>query len=111
MSVGVTVSCFNLLAFLEQEMATMLDIAKRKNADYAGASADPFANFTRVEALGIATTEQGFLTRMTDKLCRINNILSSGETHVKDESAKDTLRDLANYSLLLVAYLEWKKTA
>jgi len=102
---------FQLIPFLEKEMAQMLAIARAKNADYAGADSDPFANFTRVELLGIATTEQGFLTRMTDKLCRINNILKSGKTHVKDESIKDTLRDLSNYSLLLVAYLEWKRLA
>jgi len=104
-------AAFQLIPFLEREMMLMLDIARRKNADYAGEGFDPFANFTRVEVLGIATTEQGFLTRMTDKLCRINNILKSGKTHVKDESVKDTLRDLANYSMLLVAYLEWKRLA
>ncbi len=101
---------FDLLQFLENETKAMLEIARRKNADYAGSSkVDPFANFRRVEDLGIATTEQGMLTRMTDKLCRVATFTRQGELQVKDESVQDTLRDLANYSLLMLAYIEWKK--
>lgn len=99
-----------LLAFLESETQRMLKIARAKNQDYAGEGAkDPFANFTRVEALGICTPEVGFLTRMSDKLSRIASITASGKTAVKDESVKDTLRDLANYSLLMLAYLASKE--
>lgn len=99
-----------LLAFLEGETQRMLKIARAKNQDYAGEGAkDPFANFTRVEALGICTPEVGFLTRMSDKLSRIASITASGKTAVKDESVKDTLRDLANYSLLMLAYLASKE--
>lgn len=98
-----------LLSFLQAETERMLTIARAKNQDYAGDASDPFANFTRVKALGICTPEAGFLTRMTDKLSRIASITASGKTAVKDESVKDTLRDLANYSLLMLAYLESRK--
>jgi hypothetical protein len=87
----------------------MLSVAKAKNADYAGASADPFGNFSRVETLGICSTEVGFLTRMTDKLCRIASFVKQGNLQVKDESVQDTLLDLANYALLMSAYLDSKK--
>lgn len=98
-----------LLNFLQAETERMLKIARAKNQDYAGASADPFGNFARVETLGICKTEVGFLTRMTDKLCRISSFVAAGTLAVKDESVQDTLRDLANYSLLMLAYLESKK--
>lgn len=98
------------IEFFEGTTARMAEISKAKNADYTGSvEDDPFANFTRVEALGICSTEQGFLTRMTDKLSRIASFVKQGKLQVKDESVQDTLLDLANYSILMLAYLESKK--
>lgn len=87
----------------------MAEITKAKNADYTGNSGDPFANFTRVEAVGICSTEQGFLTRMMDKMARINSFVQNNNLQVKDESVEDTLLDLANYSLLMLGYIRSKK--
>lgn len=82
-------------------------LMERKNHDYTGrAGANPFANFTRTEALGICTTEQGFLVRMSDKLSRLAAFASSGDLKVKDESVRDTLVDVINYAVLLAGYLE-----
>lgn len=56
-----------LIVFFDETVARMRATLAAKNADYSGAiEGDAFANFTRVEALGIASTEQGMLTRMTD---------------------------------------------
>lgn len=88
---------------------SMHAITRAKNADYTGGGTDPFANFTRVEVLGICSTEQGFLTRMTDKLCRLSSFVQNGKLEVKDESVQDTLKDLANYCILMSGYLESKK--
>ncbi len=98
-----------LLAQLREYTGRMVATAEKKNADYAGASSAPFANFSHVEGLGIATTEQGFLTRMTDKLCRVATFAKKGVLQVSDESVEDTLLDLANYSLLMAAYVKAKK--
>lgn len=99
-----------LLVFHGQFTAKMNAICRAKNADYAGAGGDdPFANFRRVEALGICKTEQGFLVRMADKMSRLSSFVEAGVLQVKDESAEDTLLDLANYALLLAAYLQSKK--
>ena len=87
----------------------MISITKKKNADYTGNNKDPFANFTTVERIGICSTEQGFLTRMSDKLCRINSFAQKGELLVKDESVQDTLHDLANYCALMSGYIESQK--
>lgn len=85
----------------------MQQICRAKNSDYAGlkGGADAFANFRHVETLGIATTAQGFLTRMTDKLARLATFAQTGTLAVKDESATDTLQDLANYCVLMAAWL------
>lgn len=98
-----------LLAFLKSATERMLATAEKKNADYTGASDDPFHNFSRVEAIGIASTEQGFLTRMFDKFARVTTFIQKGALSVKDETVEDTLFDLANYCLLLAAYINSKR--
>ena len=87
-----------------------LDLSKRKNADYAGASgSQPFANFTRCEQMGVCTTEKGFLVRLTDKMSRLSTFSETGQFEVADESFRDTLIDVVNYVCLLGAYVEAKK--
>lgn len=86
----------------------MYEITKKKNADYTGDPSQPFKNFTMVETMGAATTEQGFFTRMTDKMMRIAGFLKNGEFKVKDEKIEDTVQDLANYCILLLCYLRSK---
>ena len=83
-----------------------------KNRDYAGSGGnEPFANFTRVESLGICSTEQGFMTRVTDKISRLSSFLDSGKMHVDDESFYDTIVDVINYMVLLSAYVNDKEPA
>jgi hypothetical protein len=81
------------------------ELMDMKNRDYAGNDGmEPFANFTRVEAMGICSTEQGFMVRLTDKMSRLSSIIESGKNHVKDESFEDTMVDVINYIVLLSAY-------
>ena len=80
-----------------------------KNRDYAGKDGiEPFANFTRVEAMGVCTTEQGFLCRLTDKMSRLSSFVHSGKMNVADESFNDTCVDVINYMVLLAAYIKDK---
>jgi hypothetical protein len=86
------------------------ELMDMKNRDYAGNDGkEPFANFTRVEAMGICSTEQGFMVRLTDKMSRLSSILASGKQHVKDESFEDTMVDVINYIVLLSAYRQEKR--
>lgn len=101
---------FDLVKFFEEKTAEMNATMKRKNHDYGG-DQDPFKNFTMVEALEICQPETGFLTRMTDKLSRITTFVNKGNLKVKNESVQDTLLDLANYALLMSAYLESQRKA
>lgn len=85
------------------------EITAAKNADYTGGSSNPFENFCSVERDSIASTEAGFLVRMRDKFSRIISFVNQGTLQVKDESVQDTLLDLANYCILMSAYIESKK--
>lgn len=87
-------------------------LMEKKNADYAGRSgAEPFANFTRVEAMGICSTERGMLVRITDKMSRLSSFLESGKLEVANESFEDTIVDVINYMILLHSYLKDKQNA
>lgn len=94
------------LAYHRAMCDRMIEITQAKNADYTGDSPSPFANFTTVERLGIATTLQGFLVRMTDKFMRVISFMQRGILEVKEESVEDALLDLANYSILLAAFIK-----
>lgn len=93
-----------LLESLEKTFAECLEIAKRKNADYAGDNQDPFKNFKNATVVGVSV-ERGILVRLMDKMSRISNLLYK-EAQVKDESIQDTLGDIINYVAILKAYIE-----
>ena len=97
------------LAFHRTSCDRMVEITKAKNADYTSGSDDPFFNFTRIEAVGIASTEVGFLTRMFDKFARITTFVKKGVLQVSDESVEDTLFDLANYCILLAGFIRSRR--
>lgn len=96
-----------LIAFAEDFFGASIELMKKKNADYANVKAhsDAFGNLRAVETFAIPA-EIGFLTRMTDKLSRIATFVHAGQLQVKDESVTDTLRDLANYSMLMAAWIK-----
>lgn len=88
-----------------------LNLMQKKNHDYAGnKGTEPFANFTRVEALGITTTEKAMLVRMLDKMSRLASFMEAGKFKVEDEKLKDTILDMINYSILLYAYIDEKNS-
>jgi hypothetical protein len=87
-----------------------LELMRKKNHDYSGKSGkEPFANFTRSEAMGITTTEKGILVRLLDKISRLSSFCDSGEFKVDDEKLEDTIIDAINYNILLYAYIMSKK--
>lgn len=86
------------------------ELMKRKNADYAGnGGKEPFANFTRVEAMGVCETKIGMMVRMIDKISRLSSFLENGKFSVEDEGLVDTIMDIINYCVLFYAYEESKK--
>jgi hypothetical protein len=87
------------------------DLMVLKNKDYAGnGGTEPFANFTRCEAMGVCTTEQGFLVRIVDKLSRMSSFIESGTMHVENESFHDSCVDIINYMVLLSSFVAEKES-
>jgi hypothetical protein len=80
------------------------DLMQRKSSDYAS-DADPFRNFRQAEALGICANELGILVRLSDKLSRLCQVVSSGKQAVLDETVNDTVLDAINYLVILSAYI------
>ena len=68
---------------------------KKKNQDYG----DSFANFGPV----------GVIVRMGDKINRLTSVTKNGVTLVNNESLRDTLIDLHNYSAMAVMLLDETK--
>ncbi|NHI48065.1 DUF1599 domain-containing protein [Clostridium botulinum] len=65
------------------------EIYKHKNHDYGDSFGETY------KKLGIISA----VTRITDKVNRLQSLCTK-EQKVKDESIEDTLRDLANYSIM-----------
>lgn len=82
-------------------------LMQKKSEDYATGS-DPFANFKRGEILGFATSEEGLMLRVVDKVSRISTFLKQGKLNVENESVTDSIMDIINYMVLLQGMLEDK---
>ena len=86
----------------------ILDVIKKlhdaKRHDY-GDDTDVFANFRLSELAGISPWK-GSIIRMGDKYARIANFVKKGDFKFKEESIKDTLMDMAIYSLITIILYE-----
>jgi hypothetical protein len=77
---------------MEKIQDEALTLFKKKNADYG----DAFATYGVV----------GVLVRMGDKISRLSSITKTGITLVDNESLRDTLLDLHNYSAMAMMLLD-----
>ena len=83
------------------------ELMEKKNSDYTDGESgdDPFANLKLCEALGICTTTQGMVVRLSDKIARLARLVSPGRVaRVVDENIDDTILDIINYAILIAAY-------
>lgn len=100
----------DLLKFHEDICLKSREIMRAKNSDYSGSSGTtPFANFETCQHLGLCTTEQGMLMRITDKLMRLSTFVKDGKLSVANESATDACEDIINYVILFAAYQQHKQ--
>jgi len=99
-----------LLASMRRTFDECMALSVKKNHDYAGGGVneDPFKNFRRAPDLAGVSIERAILVRLSDKLCRLSNILD-GEVRVDDERVVDTIMDAINYLAILKAYIEEDK--
>ncbi len=84
---------------LHQRLTTRAyDLLKKKSQDYS--EGGPFDNLMACEAMGLSTAEKGVLTRLMDKISRLNSITARGAALVTDEKIEDTLVDIINYAVI-----------
>lgn len=88
----------DLIARLEQIQGADRELAARKNHDY-GATEDPLSNLRDFGFLGV-------VVRLGDKMARLRNFVRKGGLQVRDESVRDTLRDLRVYGALAEIMLD-----
>lgn len=84
-------------------IAQIQDLHDRKNANYSEDN-NPLSNFEACENIGVPAP-LGCLVRMGDKWSRIQE-LAKGKQDLVGESMKDTLMDMAVYSLICIILLE-----
>ena len=85
-------SSLNRVGQLEKIQKEALELFAKKNADYGDAVAE-YGNI-------------GVLVRLGDKIKRLQSISSKQISLVNDESLRDTLIDLHNYSAMAIMCLE-----
>jgi hypothetical protein len=73
------------------------DTYKRKNADYGNSFVEQYAEYGLLSAV----------IRLDDKMRRLKQLLKN-KAQVRDESIRDTLLDLANYSIMTIMELDKK---
>lgn len=84
-------------------LAEIAELHDKKQEDY-GRTTDPFANVRASEEWGIPAWV-GALIRLNDKVRRLQKLSQSGS--LANESAEDSMRDIAVYALIaLVLYRE-----
>jgi hypothetical protein len=81
-------------------LSEMRDLHARKNNDYARDD-DPYSNFkfAALVAEGFTGTDAVFATMIGIKLARLKELRGKGKT-AQNESAQDSLMDLAMYAAL-----------
>lgn len=74
----------------------LIDIYDAKNKDYGNSAHRTFVEFGEV----------ALVIRISDKLSRLQTLLSGGEQNVKGESVMDTLGDAVTYLCMLAADMD-----
>lgn len=88
----------NVVSAFKEITEHMADTYERKNHDYGNSFDKSLDEFGLIAAV----------VRMEDKMNRIKSLIKK-EAKVKDESIKDTLLDLANYSIMTYMWLNNQK--
>lgn len=88
----------------------------KKGADYnreQQLSGDTLFNLRVSEILGIVpTAERGILVRLSDKFMRLISLMQPGvEAAVRDESVRDTVKDIHNYADYALQLWEERRAA
>lgn len=75
-------------------------VYRRKNADYGNSAHHTYVEFGEV----------ALVIRISDKLSRLQTLLSGAEAKVKDESILDTIGDAVTYLFILCAEMDTERS-
>lgn len=97
--------------FQTRIFAEMAELTRAKNADYAGGTDNPFANFDEAAGFGVDPLV-GLCVRMGDKMQRLKAFCKTGTLQVqtKGDTVADIFRDFIGYSVLALGMLERNKS-
>lgn len=96
--------------YIDQALLLVRDTLTRKDADYAGTTdeTDVFDNFTfAADFAGDNDTEMSFRHDLGKKVRRLRNIFRE-KRNPFNEQLIESLKDLAGYAILYMAYLMMK---
>lgn len=79
----------------ESIQAEMLDLYRKKNADYGNSFSETIEEFGYIPAVA----------RINDKLKRVKNIVKGNKMNI-EESMRDSLIDIAVYAMLTIIELD-----
>jgi hypothetical protein len=88
---------------VDHVVESVIDTFKRKNAAYGN---DTLDNFYRVEADFGINPVAGLLTRMSDKMSRIENLRDNEDLEQVGEALQDTFVDLGAYALITMMVMQ-----
>ena len=77
----------------------LTELYKKKNKDYGNSFEQSLNQY------GLLPT----VIRLKEKIARADNILMNNQASVAEESIEDTLKDIANYSIITLTWLKNKK--
>lgn len=78
--------------------AKLTEVYKAKNTDYGNSFGETF------KKLGIISA----VTRISDKMNRLETLAVNHNSQVKDEKIEDTLMDMANYAIMTLIELGYE---
>lgn len=78
------------------------ELVDKKSRGY-GTEDDVLANFKLAENVGVMDAEMGAWLRLSDKTVRLGRILAKGEEYVGFEGLLDTVVDIVNYAMTILA--------
>lgn len=105
---SLEISVEEVIQFRKQMFLESTALIEKKGHDYnreQQRQGNTLFNLTICELLGIATTEQGILTRLSDKFMRLVSLsMVDIQPQVEDETLEQTVQDAHNYMdyLLLI---------
>lgn len=94
------------MSIIQNSAQILMDVLSGKNSDYTGGRGE-FYNFEKSAEFANIPTDRAILVEIAKKMTRLDSLLKLADhgQMPNHEGIKDTLLDLAGYSVIAHAYL------